>query len=100
MHREKEQSDIMDVLEPEATLTLRESVCAMARRMETIYDMANVSRRNKSEQNRKNTSNNIIPHIAPGDFVLYVKHQKDTKLDYTWLGPAVVLAVPTPMVFK
>ena len=71
----------MDVLEPEATLTLRESVRAMARRMEHIYDMANVTRRAKSEQNRKNTSNEVIPQITRGDFVLYAKHQKDTKLD-------------------
>ena len=32
--------------------------------------------------------------------VLYAKHKKDSKLDYTWLGPCVVTKVVTSLVYR
>ena len=90
----------LEVIDKEAALTLDESARQLARRMEEIYDMANVTRRAKSETNRKNTSDKAIPNIDIGDFVLYAKHKKDTKLDYTWLGPAVITKKVTPLVYR
>ena len=44
-----------------------------------------------------------VPEIDVGDYVrlvLYAKHKKESKLDYTWLGPCVVTKVVTPLVYR
>jgi hypothetical protein len=89
---------MVEQLDEAATLTLRETVRQMARHMEGLYDAANLARRAKSEANRKNTAKEAIPNINVGDFVLYAKHKTDTKLDYTWVGPAVVTEVVSPLI--
>jgi hypothetical protein len=89
---------MVEQLDEAATLTLQETVRQMARHMEGLYDAANVARRAKSEANRKKTSKEAIPDINIGDFVLYAKHKPDSKLDYTWVGPAVVTEVVSPLV--
>ena len=61
--------------------------------------MVNLAWRAKSEINRHNTEHNVIPSIDVGDFVLYAKYKRETKLDYTWLGPCVITDVITPMVY-
>ena len=61
--------------------------------------MANVARRAKSKQNRKKTSDRAIPDMDVGDFVLYAKPQKTSKMEYTWLGPAVITEIVTPFVY-
>ena len=77
----RDDTHIVQVLDNEATLTLNESARMLAERMEAIYDMANVARRAKSEANRRNTRQNAVPNIGIGDFVLYSKHKRETKLD-------------------
>ena len=89
---------ILEVLDKDATLTVREYARKMAHHMEKLYDMANIARRATSDDNRKRTCDQVIPRIDVGDFVLYAKHKKDTKLDYTWLGPAVVTGIVSPLV--
>ena len=89
----------LDILSPQASLTLNESARKLARRMEEIYDMANLARRAKSEQNRARTNPGVIPALDTGIFVLYAKHKSDTKLDYTWLGPAVITKMVSPLVY-
>ena len=93
---------ILEVLDEQDTRSVNDAARDLAKLMETIYDMANVARRAKSETNRKNTSHKAIPNIDIGDFVLFAKHkeQKKSKLDYTWLGPAVVVAKVTPFVYR
>ena len=93
-------NNVVEVLDQEAALTLRESARALARHMEALYDMANRQRRHKAKQNHKHTSDEVIPTMQTGDFVLYAKHKKDTKLDYTWLGPAEIINMPTPLVYE
>ena len=90
----------VDILDEDATNVLNRSAALLAERMETIYDIANAKRRAKSEQNRRRTHECAVPSIDVGDFVLYAEHKKHTKLDYTWLGPAVVTAMVTPLVFS
>ena len=82
-------------------MTLEESARKMADHMEQLYDAANLTRRAKSKINRDNTNDRAVPDIDIGDFVLYVKHKKDSKLEYTytWLGPAVVTEMVTPLVY-
>ena len=65
--------------------------------MEDIYDTANAARRAKSAKNRRNTAANAVPDINVGDYVLYAEYKKHTKLDYTWLGPAVVTTMVSPL---
>ena len=90
---------IIDVIDEDATLTVMESARTLVRHMEDLYDAANLARRAKSAVNRKNTDGTAVPDIDVGDFVLYAQHKKDTKLDYTWLGPAVVTEMVTPLVY-
>ena len=92
--------DIIEILDEKATLTLRESTREMARHMECLYDMANRARRHKAKANHKRTDMEAIPTMQIGDFVLYAKHKKDTKLDYTWLGPAEIVTMPTSFVYE
>jgi len=90
----------IDVLDKATSETLDQAAEKLAKHMEGIYDAANLARRAKSKRNRKNTSEEAIPKIDVGDYVLYAKHKKDTKLDYTWLGPAVVTKIVTPLVYS
>jgi len=90
----------LDVLDKETSDTLDKTASKLAALMEEIYDAANLARRAKSKRNRKNTADEAIPNIDVGDYVLYAKHKKDTKLDYTWLGPAVVTKIVTPLVYR
>ena len=53
-----------------------------------------------SQGKQKKNSDKAIPTIDVGDFVLYAKHKKDTKLDYTWLGPCEVVKIVTPLVYQ
>ena len=90
---------VVETLDPSAANTLNESARLLAARMEEIYDMANRARRAKSEKNRRRTSKKAVPAIDVGDFVLYAKHKRESKLDYTWLGPAEVTNMVNPFVF-
>ena len=95
--------NIVEVIDEKASITLNESARRLLTNlMEDIYDMTNLARRAKNEKNRQNTSMKAIPEISVGDFVLYAKPKKlkDTKLDYTWLGPAVVTKMITPLVLR
>jgi hypothetical protein len=89
----------VDVLDTDATEVLDRVSGNMAEYMEEMYDAANLKRRAVSAQNRKRTDARAVPDIDVGDFVLYAEYKKHTKLDYTWLGPAVVTAMVTPLVF-
>ena len=89
----------VDVLDQAAAVALDVAAQRLAERMEEIYDTANAKRRATSEKNRRNTDDRAVPDVNVGDFVLYAEHKKHTKLDYTWLGPAVVTAQVTPLVF-
>ena len=90
----------LDVLDEKATRSVDEACARFADHMEKIYDVANLARREKSERNRRNTSSAAIPNISIGDFVLYAKHDgSDTKLDYTWLGPAEVVKAVSPLIY-
>ena len=53
----------------------------------------------RAPKNRRNTSANAVPDIDVGDYVLYAECTKQTKMDYTWLGPAVVTEMVTPLIF-
>ena len=90
---------VVDVLDEDATKALQQYTRKFAKLMQGIYERANKMRRAKSDRNRSLKEDRPIPEIEVGDFVLYAKHKKDTKLDYTWLGPAVVMDVPTPMIY-
>ena len=86
---------MVDVIDEAAILTVVESARTLARHMEDLYDMANMARRAKSAVNRKNTDGSAVPEIDVGDFVFYAQHKKGSKLEYTWLGPAVVTEMVT-----
>ena len=88
----------IEVMDEAATLSVNLAARLMAERMEKIYDMANLARRAHSRQNWERTAREAIPNIDVGYFVLYAKHEPDTKLDYTWLGPAVVTEIVTTQV--
>ena len=90
----------LDIIDKETSVTLDETAKRLATLMEEIYNAANLARRAKPKRNRKNTSEEAIPNIVVGDLVLYAKHKKDTKLDYTWLGPVVVTRIVTPLVYR
>ena len=90
----------LDVLDEDASKALDETAKAFAEHMVQLYDAANLARRAMSKRNRKRTSDKAVPKIDVGDFVLYAKHKKDTKLDYTWLGPCEVVKVVTPLVYQ
>ena len=53
-----------------------------------------------SAYNRRRTAQEAMPRIDVGDFVLYAVHKRDTKLDYVWRGPGVVLQKVSPMVYE
>ena len=89
----------IDVLDKAADAALNKAAGELAQRMEHLYDMANRARRMVSKRNRQRTSNKAVPNIDVGDFVLYAEYEKQSKLDYTWLGPAVVTDIVTPLVY-
>ena len=50
--------------------------------------------------NRKQTDDGpTLPRHQRGDYVLYAVHKPDTKLDYTWRGPAQVIYRVNPQVY-
>ena len=89
---------VIEVMDQQANLSIEMAARRLAERMEEIYDMANVARRAMSKQNWDRIDREAMPNIDVGDYVLYAKHKRDTKLDYTWLGPAVVTEIVTPQV--
>ena len=72
----------------------------MANLLEAHWDLADRSRRVMSAYNRKRTSEHAMPRVDIGDYVLYAVHKPDTKLDYIWRGPGVVLQQVSPLVFQ
>ena len=90
----------VEVIDEQASLSLNEAIRRLITLMEDRYDKANMTRRAKSEKNREKNGTRAIPDITIGDFVLYAKPKKlkETKLDYTWLEPAVVTDMVTPLV--
>ena len=64
------------------------------------WDLTNLIRRHDvSQRNRDRTATAATPNINVGDHVLCAVHKPDTKLDYTWLGPAVITGKVTPLVY-
>ena len=92
--------EILDDIDEAASATLEQSASRLASKMEMMHKAADLARRNKSRINRRSTREKPIPAINIGDFVLYAKHKKNTKMDYnTWLGPAVVTDIVSPLVY-
>ena len=73
----------LEIIDDDASQTLNETARKFAEQMEQLYDAANRARRAVSKRNRKNTSSEAVPDIDVGDYVLYAKHKKESKLDYT-----------------
>ena len=78
---------------------MNDAATELADLLESHWDLADATRRAKSQANRRRTDLASIPDISRGDYVLYAVHVPDTKLDYTWRGPAQVLYRVNPQVF-
>ena len=87
-------------VDPVATRGVDAAVNEMVELLESHWDLADRSRRVMSAYNRKRTSQEAMPRIDLGDYVLYAVHKPDTKLDYVWRGPGVVLRKVSPMVYE
>ena len=53
-----------------------------------------------STYNKKHTSVEAMSDIDIGDYLLYTIHKPDTKLDYVWKGPGVILTQVSPLVYE
>ena len=91
---------VLSNVDPVASKGVDDAVNKMAALLESHWDLADRSRRVMSAYNRKRTSNDAMPLIDIGDYVLYAVHKPDTKLDYVWRGPGVVQQQLSPLVFQ
>ena len=81
-----------------ASTTLDERSRQLVELLQEHWDLANRTRRHMSKINRDRTSDRAVPDITTGDHVLYAVHKPETKLDYTWMGPGLVTAMPNPLI--
>jgi hypothetical protein len=85
-------------VDDQASATVDEHVRRLAVLLSDHWGLANLARRHQSQRNRERTSANAVPNISTGDHVLYAVHKPDTKLDYTWRGPGVVVGMPNQLI--
>ena len=74
----------VQVIDEEASEALDAAVSAMTTLLESHWDLADTTRRAKSQANTRRTDVAAIPKISRGDYVLYAVHVPDMKLDYVW----------------
>lgn len=83
----------LQMVDDAAITHVQEHATQLEALLEAHWDLADTARRAKSKINRQKTAKNAIPSVDVGDYVLYAVMLPDTKLDYVWQGPGIIVQI-------